>query len=38
MRKLVENWGAWFATCVVLGSIPGAVCWIVFLSLGGIVG
>lgn len=38
MRKTIDNWGRWFLTCAVLGSIPGAACWAVFYAFGGTVG
>ncbi len=36
MENIVRNYGPWLLKCVVLGSIPGAVCWTVFAMLGGI--
>ncbi len=35
MESIARNYGPWLAKCIILGSIPGTVCWSVWTWLGG---
>tara|TARA_R110002096_G_scaffold160724_5_gene327024 strand:- start:715 stop:831 length:117 start_codon:yes stop_codon:yes gene_type:complete len=35
MNTTAKDFALWLTKCIVVGSIPGAVCWIAYASLGG---